>query len=168
MHSHKILCSRASKSHLQLGYEIHIHIPNCRHHGCMAPAKRIVHQYLVALSNTITTPAPPLVLQSLVWVYQGYKVMPFSTACGTPLSNFEAGLNYKDVRDPTVVIHFPIIGEEDARLLAWTTTPWTLPSNIALCVHKKLKYVIKIPRKKEWKQICHGQDSHVSALPRHE
>lgn len=47
-------------------------------------------------------------------VYQGYKVMPFSTACGTPLSNFEAGLNYKDVQDPAVVVAFPLV---DVRML---------------------------------------------------
>jgi len=76
-------------------------------------------------------------------VYQGYKVMPFSTACGTPLSNFEAGLNYKDVRDPAVVVDFPILDDEDgeAAFVAWTTTPWTLPSNIALCVHPEMEYV---------------------------
>lgn len=73
-------------------------------------------------------------------VYQGYKVMPYSTGCKTPLSNFEAGLNYKDVQDPAVVVSFPIIGEE-ASLVAWTTTPWTLPSNLALCVHPELVYV---------------------------
>ena len=64
--------------------------------------------------------------------------MPYSTACTTPLSNFEAGLNYKDVKDPAVVVTFPLVdtdGEEEVSLLAWTTTPWTLPSNIALCVH---------------------------------
>ena len=74
-------------------------------------------------------------------VYQGYKVMPFSTACGTPLSNFEAGLNYKDVNDPAIVVHFPLLEDESVSFLAWTTTPWTLPSNIALCVHEKFEYV---------------------------
>ncbi|GMH86750.1 hypothetical protein TL16_g10641, partial [Triparma laevis f. inornata] len=75
-------------------------------------------------------------------VYQGYKVMPFSTACGTPLSNFEAGLNYKeDTPDPAVVVSFPIVGDEEVSLLAWTTTPWTLPSNLALCVHPEMEYV---------------------------
>ena len=86
-------------------------------------------------------------------VYQGYKVMPFSTACGTPLSNFEAGLNYKDVRDPAVVVHFPIVGEEDVSFVAWTTTPWTLPSNIALCVHEKLEYVKLLDKKSGNKYI---------------
>jgi isoleucyl-tRNA synthetase len=82
-------------------------------------------------------------------VYQGYKVMPFSTACGTPLSNFEAGLNYKDVRDPAVVVHFPLVEEEGVSFVAWTTTPWTLPSNIALCVHPALEYVKILDKKAE-------------------
>lgn len=75
-------------------------------------------------------------------VYRGYRVMPYSTACSTPLSNFEAGLNYKEVRDPAVVVSFPIIGDPSgASLVAWTTTPWTLPSNLALCVNADLDYV---------------------------
>ncbi|GMH96916.1 hypothetical protein TrST_g6254 [Triparma strigata] len=75
-------------------------------------------------------------------VYQGYKVMPFSTACGTPLSNFEAGLNYKeDTPDPAVVVSFPLLSDPTVSLLAWTTTPWTLPSNLALCVHPEMEYV---------------------------
>lgn len=72
-------------------------------------------------------------------VYQGVKVMPYSTTCSTPLSNFEAGQNYKDVVDPAVVISFPT--SEGYSLLAWTTTPWTLPSNLALCVNPKLTYI---------------------------
>mmetsp|Transcript_27236 Transcript_27236/g.35304 ORF Transcript_27236/g.35304 Transcript_27236/m.35304 type:complete len:1166 (+) Transcript_27236:87-3584(+) len=75
-------------------------------------------------------------------VYQGFKVMPYSTFCGTPLSNFEAGQNYKDVEDPACVVSFPVVGAEDgASLLAWTTTPWTLPSNLALCVNETFDYV---------------------------
>ncbi|XP_032554861.1 isoleucine--tRNA ligase, cytoplasmic [Chiroxiphia lanceolata] len=74
-------------------------------------------------------------------VYRGVKVMPFSTACNTPLSNFESHQNYKDVQDPSVTVSFPL--EEDANvcLVAWTTTPWTLPSNLALCVNPELQYV---------------------------
>ena len=54
--------------------------------------------------------------------------MPYSTACNTPLSNFEAGLNYKEVSDPAVMVSFPLIDDADgAALVAWTTTPWTLP-----------------------------------------
>ena len=73
-------------------------------------------------------------------VYRGCRVMPYSTGCTTPLSNFEAGLDYKDVVDPAVVISFPLV-DEDAAFLAWTTTPWTLPSNYALCVHPDFEYV---------------------------
>eukprot|EP00339_Tiarina_fusa_P025632 CAMPEP_0117008832 /NCGR_PEP_ID=MMETSP0472-20121206/8199_1 /TAXON_ID=693140 ORGANISM="Tiarina fusus, Strain LIS" /NCGR_SAMPLE_ID=MMETSP0472 /ASSEMBLY_ACC=CAM_ASM_000603 /LENGTH=1165 /DNA_ID=CAMNT_0004710969 /DNA_START=103 /DNA_END=3600 /DNA_ORIENTATION=- len=80
-------------------------------------------------------------------VYQGYKVMPYSTACGTPLSNFEAGLNYKDVKDPAVVVSFPVVGEENVSFVAWTTTPWTLPSNLALCVHPDLDYLQILDKK---------------------
>ena len=75
-------------------------------------------------------------------VYRSFKVMPYSTACNTPLSNFEANLNYKDETvDPAVVVSFPLTGDADgASLVAWTTTPWTLPSNLALCVHPNLTY----------------------------
>ena len=75
-------------------------------------------------------------------VYQGVKVMPYSTGCAASLSNFEAGQNYKDVQDPCCVINFPVIGEENTYLLAWTTTPWTLPSNLALCVNADMDYVL--------------------------
>ncbi|PXF43520.1 Isoleucine--tRNA ligase, cytoplasmic [Gracilariopsis chorda] len=75
-------------------------------------------------------------------VYKGFKVMPYSTGCTTPLSNFEAGLNYKNVDDPAVTVSFPIIHSDiPASFLAWTTTPWTLPSNLALCVHPQFDYV---------------------------
>jgi isoleucyl-tRNA synthetase len=80
-------------------------------------------------------------------VYQGYKVMPYSTACGTPLSNFEAGLNYKDVRDPAVVVSFPLVEDANVSFVAWTTTPWTLPSNLALCVHPTMEYVQLLDKK---------------------
>ncbi|XP_066248278.1 isoleucine--tRNA ligase, cytoplasmic [Euwallacea similis] len=75
-------------------------------------------------------------------VYKGNKVMPYSTACNTPLSNFESGQNYKDVVDPAVTISLPVLNDSDkASLLIWTTTPWTLPSNMAACVHPTLEYV---------------------------
>uniref|UniRef100_A0A3B3ZPZ2 Isoleucine--tRNA ligase, cytoplasmic n=1 Tax=Periophthalmus magnuspinnatus TaxID=409849 RepID=A0A3B3ZPZ2_9GOBI len=74
-------------------------------------------------------------------VYRGVKVMPFSTACNTPLSNFEAHQNYKDVQDPSVIVNFPLLENEDVSLIAWTTTPWTLPSNLALCVNPEFLYV---------------------------
>ncbi|KAM6214637.1 isoleucine--tRNA ligase, cytoplasmic [Rhynchocyon petersi] len=74
-------------------------------------------------------------------VYRGVKVMPFSTACNTPLSNFESHQNYKDVQDPSVFVTFPLEEDENISLVAWTTTPWTLPSNLALCVNPDLQYV---------------------------
>ncbi|XP_058844486.1 isoleucine--tRNA ligase, cytoplasmic-like [Acipenser ruthenus] len=74
-------------------------------------------------------------------VYRGVKVMPFSTACNTPLSNFESHQNYKDVQDPSVTVTFPLEEDESVSLIAWTTTPWTLPSNLALCVNPELMYV---------------------------
>ncbi|XP_068108961.1 isoleucine--tRNA ligase, cytoplasmic [Hyperolius riggenbachi] len=74
-------------------------------------------------------------------VYRGVKVMPFSTACNTPLSNFESHQNYKDVQDPSVIVTFPLLEDPTVSLVAWTTTPWTLPSNLALCVNPELIYV---------------------------
>ncbi|XP_017264217.1 isoleucine--tRNA ligase, cytoplasmic [Kryptolebias marmoratus] len=75
------------------------------------------------------------------FVYRGFKVMPFSTACNTPLSNFESNQNYKDVKDPSVIVSFPLVEDENVALIAWTTTPWTLPSNLALCVNPDFLYV---------------------------
>ncbi|KAF9741821.1 isoleucine--tRNA ligase [Paraphaeosphaeria minitans] len=74
-------------------------------------------------------------------VYRGFKVMPYSTALCTPLSNFEASQNYKDVQDPAVVVSFPLLDDSNTCLLAWTTTPWTLPSNTGLATHPDFEYV---------------------------
>ncbi|NGX45292.1 MAG: Isoleucine--tRNA ligase [Chlamydiae bacterium] len=74
-------------------------------------------------------------------VYEGFKVMPFSAKLGTPLSNFEANLNYRDVDDPSLTVAFPLVDDPNTSLLAWTTTPWTLPSNLALAVHPHHSYV---------------------------
>lgn len=75
-------------------------------------------------------------------VYQGVKVMPYSTACTTALSNFESGQNYKDVQDPMVFVAMPLVDAADkAALIIWTTTPWTLPSNMACCVNPEHQYV---------------------------
>ncbi|CAJ0573711.1 unnamed protein product, partial [Mesorhabditis spiculigera] len=75
-------------------------------------------------------------------VYRGVKVMPYSTACSTPISNFEAGQNYKMVKDPAVCVGFKVENTEKRYLVAWTTTPWTLPSNLAIVVHPDLEYVV--------------------------
>ncbi|KAH6914366.1 isoleucine-tRNA ligase [Coprinopsis sp. MPI-PUGE-AT-0042] len=74
-------------------------------------------------------------------VYRGLRVMPYSTGCTTPLSNFEAGQAYKDVNDPAVTVAFPLVDDPKTSFLAWTTTPWTLPSNLALCVHPDFTYI---------------------------
>ncbi len=74
-------------------------------------------------------------------IYRDYKVLPYSTAVATPLSNFEAGSNYKMAQDPSVTVRFKVIGQENTYVLAWTTTPWTLPSNMALCVGEEIPYV---------------------------
>lgn len=73
-------------------------------------------------------------------VYRGFRIMPYSMAVNTPLSNFEANLNYKDAIDPAVVVSFPLVSDPNVALLAWTTTPWTLPSNLALCVNPEFEY----------------------------
>jgi isoleucyl-tRNA synthetase len=86
-------------------------------------------------------------------VYEGFKVMPFSMKLGTPLSNFEANLNYKDVDDPSVVVAFELVDEPGVYVLAWTTTPWTLPSNLALMVGGDLDYVLIRDKKRDKKYI---------------
>lgn len=79
-------------------------------------------------------------------VYQGFRVMPYSVRLSTPLSNFEANLNYQEVQDPSVIIKVKLLNEKDTYLLIWTTTPWTLPSNLAIAVGKDIDYV-KVKRK---------------------
>ncbi len=73
-------------------------------------------------------------------VYEGFKVMPFSAQLGTPLSNFEANLNYKEVDDPSLTVTFKLKEDPSVRLLVWTTTPWTLPSNLAILAKKDITY----------------------------
>jgi len=74
-------------------------------------------------------------------VYQGYRVMPYSTALTTALSNFEANQNYQDITDPAVVVSFPLLDDPSTSLLAWTTTPWTLPSHTGLAAHPDFEYI---------------------------
>ncbi len=83
-------------------------------------------------------------------IYEGYKVMPFSAKLGTPLSNFEAGENYKDVDDPALTVGFVLENDPTTEILAWTTTPWTLVSNMALMVGPEIPYV-KVHVKKSGK-----------------
>lgn len=111
----------------------------------------------------------PAFMQSVWWVfqelfkkgliYEGLKVVPYSTGVSTALSNFEANLDYREVQDPAVTVSFPLTEASLARalsslalksehkieqlsILAWTTTPWTLPSNLALAVGKEIEYVL--------------------------
>ena len=79
-------------------------------------------------------------------IYEGYKVVPYSAAIGTPLSNFEANQNYKDVQDPAVTVAFPLVDDPETQFLAWTTTPWTLISNLALTVGPDITYVKVLDR----------------------
>lgn len=74
-------------------------------------------------------------------VYEGLKVMPFSAKLGTPLSNFEASENYREIDDPSLTVSFQLLDEPDTYILAWTTTPWTLISNLALMVSPSIQYV---------------------------
>ncbi|MDD4372113.1 MAG: isoleucine--tRNA ligase [Anaerostipes sp.] len=73
-------------------------------------------------------------------LYKGYKIVPYCPRCGTPLSSHEVAQGYKDVKEKSAIARFKVKGE-DAYILAWTTTPWTLPSNVALCVNPNETYV---------------------------
>ena len=80
-------------------------------------------------------------------LYKGYKIVPYCPRCGTPLSSHEVAQGYKDVKERSATARFKVVGE-DAYILAWTTTPWTLPSNVALCVNPDETY-IKVKMKEE-------------------
>ncbi len=73
-------------------------------------------------------------------LYKGYKIVPYCPRCGTPLSSHEVAQGYKDVKERSAVVRFKV-KDEDAYILAWTTTPWTLPSNVGLCVNPEETYV---------------------------
>ncbi len=129
--------------------------------GYNAECRKIVDRYTSEWERTITRigrwvdfendykTMDPWFMESVWWVmkqlwdkgliYRGEKVVPFSTALSTVLSNFEAGSNYQDTQDPAVTVLFKL-NEEDAYVAAWTTTPWTLPSNLALCVGPDIDY----------------------------
>jgi len=97
-------------------------------------------------------------IESLWWIikqvwdkdllYQGYKVVPHCPRCGTALSSHEVAQGYKEVEENSVFIKFKVVGEENLYILSWTTTPWTLPGNVALAVGKDITYV-KVKIKKE-------------------
>ncbi len=74
-------------------------------------------------------------------IYKGLKVVPYCSRCGTPLSSHEVSLGYKDVHDPSVFVRFPLKDKPGVYFLVWTTTPWTLPANVALAVGADVDYV---------------------------
>ena len=75
------------------------------------------------------------------FIYKGYKIQPYCPRCETPLSSHEVSLGYRDVKDPSVYIKLKVKDEENTYFLVWTTTPWTLISNVALAVHPEVEYV---------------------------
>jgi isoleucyl-tRNA synthetase len=113
----------------------------------------------VDMENAYFTMQPDF-MQSVWWVfqslykkgliYEGLKVVPYSTGISTPLSNFEANLDYREVQDPAITVAFPLLSSsasqlgvpEGTAILAWTTTPWTLPSNLGLAVGNEIDYVL--------------------------
>ena len=74
-------------------------------------------------------------------IYQGYKVVPYCPRCGTPLSDHEVAQGYRETEDPSVYVRFPLVDEPGTSLLVWTTTPWTLPANVAVAVNPEAEYV---------------------------
>ncbi len=74
-------------------------------------------------------------------LYKGYKVVPYCPRCGTPLSDHEVALGYDDATDPSVFVRMPLMDKQDTSLLVWTTTPWTLPGNVAVAAHPDVEYV---------------------------
>jgi isoleucyl-tRNA synthetase len=73
-------------------------------------------------------------------IYEGYKSLAYCPRCATPLSNFEVNQGYQETQDPSITVRFKVRGQEDLALLAWTTTPWTLPANMALAVGREIAY----------------------------
>ncbi len=108
----------------------------------------------------------PSYMESIWWVfkslwdkglvYEGSKILPYCPRCSTPLSNFETNQGYQDVQDPAITIRFKVEGRPNTYILAWTTTPWTLPSNLALAVGPEIKYV----------RIRDGADEYILAEER--
>jgi len=106
-------------------------------------------------------------------IYEGKKPMHICPRCVTPLSNFEVGLGYKDVTDLSATAKFKVVGEENTYLLAWTTTPWTLPGNMALAVNAEVEYVkvktspkqdfeiVELVQKKEIEELAEFIEEHL-------
>ncbi|HET59232.1 MAG TPA: isoleucine--tRNA ligase, partial [Chloroflexi bacterium] len=75
-------------------------------------------------------------------LYEGYKVLPYCPRCGTPLSDHEVAQGYADAEDPSIYVRMRLVDEPDTALLVWTTTPWTLPGNVAVSAHPDVDYVL--------------------------
>jgi isoleucyl-tRNA synthetase len=107
--------------------------------------------YWVDLDSAYITFTNPYI-ESLWWIlktlwdknliYQGYKVVPYCPRCGTPLSDHEVAQGYEQADDPSVFVRFPLVEDPGTSLLVWTTTPWTLPGNVAVAAHPDVTYVI--------------------------
>ncbi|MBN1963937.1 MAG: isoleucine--tRNA ligase, partial [Anaerolineae bacterium] len=107
--------------------------------------------YWVDLDNAYVTFTNDYI-QSVWWIlrqlwdkgllYRGKRVVPYCARCGTPLSSHEVSLGYKDVADPSIFVRFPLRDEPGTYFLVWTTTPWTLPGNVALAVGENVDYVV--------------------------
>ncbi len=89
-------------------------------------------------------------------LYQDYKVVPYCPRCGTPLSDHEVALGYAETEDPSVYVKFPLADEPNVYFLVWTTTPWTLPGNVALAVGEEIEYV----------KVRQGDDVYILARER--
>ena len=118
----------------------------------------------------------PTFMESVWWVfrqlwdrdlvYEDFRVMPYSWALSTSLSNFEANLNYQDVQDPAITVGLPL-RDGSAQLLIWTTTPWTLPSNLAVAVGPEVVYV-RARRVEDGEQYVVARDLASAVLGEHE
>ncbi len=123
--------------------------------------------YWADLKNAYITYKNPYI-ESVWWIlknfwdkdliYQGFKVVPYCPRCGTPLSDHEVALGYRDATDPSVYVRMPLVDEPNTSLLVWTTTPWTLPGNVAVAAGKDIDYV-KVERK-----MKDGNESEVERL----
>ncbi len=107
-------------------------------------------------------------------LYRGHKVLPYCPRCGTPLSSHEVAQGYEEVTEPAITVKFKLKGRENEYILAWTTTPWTLPGNVALAVGDEIEYV-KVRQKDEiyylaqarLKAVLEGEYEILEALKGH-
>jgi len=107
--------------------------------------------YWVDLENAYITYANSYI-ESVWWIlkslwdkgllYEGFKVVPYCPRCGTPLSDHEVAQGYDEAVDPSVFVRLPLVDQPDTSLLVWTTTPWTLPANVAVAAHPEVDYAV--------------------------